>query len=260
MASKDLKAELKALREEIERHNRLYYLEAAPEISDREFDRLMERLEQIEADHPELITPDSPSQRVGGAPLDAFATVTHSVPMLSIENTYSFDEVREWDARIRRALNPGETVRFAVELKVDGVAVSLRYEHGALVLGATRGDGERGDDVTANLKTVREIPLVLDGVPPPLLEVRGEVYMTNSELVRLNELRRAREELPFANPRNATAGSLKLLDPRLCGLRRLQFISHGLGAFEGIEVASYLELLKRMRSWGIPISAFNAVY
>src|SRR5215211_754486 len=165
MASKDVEREAARLREEIDKHNRLYYLEAAPVISDREFDRLMERLEQIEAEHPELVTPDSPTQRVGGAPLDAFVTVTHSVPMLSIENTYNFDEVREWDARVRKALNPGESVRYAVELKVDGVAVSIRLEGGQLVLGATRGDGERGDDVTANLRTVREVSLVLADTP-----------------------------------------------------------------------------------------------
>ena len=191
MARKDVEAEIAALRAEINRHNRLYYVEAAPEISDREYDRLMERLEALEAEHPELVTPDSPTQRVGGEPLAAFTTVTHAVPMLSIDNTYNYDEVREWDARVRKGLNPGEPVRYVVELKVDGVAVSLRYEEGRFVLGATRGDGERGDDITANLRTVRGIPLVLGDGPPPLLEVRGEVYMTNSELVRLNELRRA---------------------------------------------------------------------
>src|SRR5262249_39355428 len=149
----------------IERHNRLYYVEAAPEISDREFDRLMKRLEALEAEHPELLAPDSPSQRVGGEPLTGFRTVNHAVPMLSIDNTYSYDEIREWDARIKRALSPGDSIRYAVELKVDGVAVSLRYEDGLFVLGATRGDGERGDDITANLRTVREIPLRLVHAP-----------------------------------------------------------------------------------------------
>src|SRR5262249_23675988 len=155
---------------EIDRHNRLYYVDAAPVISDREFDRLMDRLEALEAEHPDLVTPDSPTQRVGGEPLDEFVTVKHAVPMLSIENTYSFDEMREWDARVRKGLTAGESVQYAVELKVDGVAVTLRYEHGKLVLGATRGDGERGDDVTANLRTVRGIPLALAGRPPKVLE------------------------------------------------------------------------------------------
>ena len=260
MASKSVEHEIAALRAEIERHNRLYYVEAAPEISDREYDRLMEHLEALEAKHPELITPDSPTQRVGGEPLAAFKTVTHAVPMLSIDNTYKYDEVREWDKRVRKGLNPGEPVRYAVELKVDGVAVSLRYEQGRFVLGATRGDGERGDEITENLRTVRGIPLVLGDGHPPLLEVRGEVYMTNAELVRLNELRRAHEETPFANPRNATAGSLKLLDPKLCGQRRLRFVSHGLGEFQEIDVRSYNEILRLLKTWGIPVSPDNATY
>ena len=239
MASKEIEREAAQLRGELNRHNYLYYVEAKPEISDREYDRMMERLTELEAQHPELVTPDSPTQRVGGQPLEGFATVRHVVPMLSIDNTYSYDEVREWDARVRRGLNRDEPLRYVVELKVDGVAVSLRYEHGRFVLGATRGDGERGDDITANLKTVREVPLVLQNCPASLLEVRGEVYMTNSELVRLNELRRAAEELPFANPRNSTAGSLKLLDSKLCGQRRLRFVSHGLGEYQGIDERSY---------------------
>ena len=260
MPRKDVESEIAALRAEIHRHNRLYYVDAAPEISDREYDRLMERLEALEAEHPELIAPDSPTQRVGGEPLAAFKPVTHAVPMLSIDNTYKYDEVREWDKRVRKGLNPGEPVRYAVELKVDGVAVSLRYEEGRFVLGATRGDGERGDDITENLRTVRVIPRVLGDGSPPLLEVRGEVYMTNSELVRLNELRRAHEEAPFANPRNATAGSLKLLDPKLCGQRRLRFVSHGLGEFQGIDVGSYSEILRLLKELGIPVSPYNATY
>lgn len=260
MAHTDVEREIAALRSEINRHNRLYYVDAAPAISDREYDRLIERLQAIEAEHPDLITDDSPTRRVGGEPLTEFKTVRHAVPMLSIENTYNHDDIREWDERVRRGLTPGEAIRYVVELKVDGVAVSLRYEKGGFVLGATRGDGERGDDITPNLRTVRGIPLVLDGDPPALLEVRGEVYMTNAELARLNELRLARDETPFANPRNSTAGSLKLLDPRLCGRRRLRFISHGLGAFEGIEVASYSELLRRMKTWGIPVSPYNAAF
>ena len=260
MAHKDVEREIRSLRDDLHRHNRLYYNDAAPEISDREYDRLMDRLEALEAEHPGLVTPDSPTQRVGGEPLTGFATVTHSVPMLSIDNTYEYGEVREWDARVRKGLNPGEPVRYVVELKVDGVAVSLRYKHGKLAQGATRGDGERGDDVTANLRTVRGIPLVLGDHPPAVLEVRGEVYMTNSELVRLNEVRRAAEETPFANPRNATAGSLKLLDPKLCGQRRLKFVSHGLGRSEGLASKSYHETVGALKSWGIPVSPFNAIF
>jgi DNA ligase (NAD+) len=260
MAHNDVRQEIEKLRDEINRHNYHYYVEAAPAISDKEFDRLLKRLEALEAEHPDLVTPDSPTQRVGGQPLAAFRTVTHAVPMLSIDNTYSFDEVREWDARVRRGLTPGETVRYVVELKVDGVAVGLRYEQGKFRLGATRGDGERGDDITENLKTVRGIPLALAGSPPPLLEVRGEVYMTNTELVRLNDVRRAAEEPPFANPRNATAGSLKLLDPRLCAQRRLRFVSHGLGACQGITTDSYFELVQLLKDWGVPASPQTVRY
>ena len=253
---KDVQAEVRRLRAEIERHSRLYYVDAAPEITDRAFDLLLKKLEAIEAEHPELASPDSPTRRVGGEPLAGFVTVKHAVPMLSIDNTYNFDEVREWDARVRKALAADEPLRYVVEPKVDGVAVSLRYEAGRLVLGATRGDGEHGDDITANLRTVRGIPLTLAGdAPPKLLEVRGEVYMTNAELARLNDLRRAEGETPFANPRNSTAGSLKLLDPKLCGLRRLRFLAHGLGAVEGLAVGTYSETLKALRGWGLPIGA-----
>jgi DNA ligase (NAD+) len=260
MASKEIEREIAELRTELNRHNFLYHVEAKPEISDREYDRMMMHLAELEAKHPDLMTPESPTQRVGGQPLGSFATVRHAVPMLSIDNTYSFQELREWDVRVRKGLNRGEPVKYVVELKVDGVAVSLRYEHGKLVRGSTRGDGERGDDITANLKTVREVPLVLQGRPAPLLEVRGEVYMPNSELVRLNELRRAEGELPFANTRNSTAGSLKLLDSKLCAQRQLRFVSHGLGEYEGILESSYFALTQFMKRWGIPVSPYTNCY
>ena len=260
MAIKDIADEVARLRSELNRHNYLYYVEAKPEVSDREYDRMMSRLTELEAAHPELVTSESPTQRVGGQPLEGFATVRHAVPMLSIDNTYSHDELREWDVRVRKGLNPNETVRYIVELKVDGVAVSLRYEHGKLVQGSTRGDGERGDDITTNLKTVREIPLVLHDNPPDLLEVRGEVYMPNSELVRLNELRQAAGDPPFANPRNSTAGSLKMLDSRIVAQRRLRFISHGLGESKGIHESSYLAITQLMKGWGIPVSSHMSSY
>jgi DNA ligase (NAD+) len=260
MATKDIEKEVILLREELSRHNYLYFVEANPEISDREFDRIMNRLIEIEAEHPDLVTSDSPTQRVGGQPLEGFATVRHTIPMLSIDNTYSYDELREWDVRVRKGLKPNEPVRYVVELKVDGVAVSLRYEHGKIVQGSTRGDGERGDDITANLKTVREIPLVLHGGTPDLLEVRGEVYMTNSELLRLNELRAAAGDPPFANPRNSTAGSLKMLDSRIVAQRRLRFISHGLGESKGIRETSYLAITRLMKKWGIPVSSHTTSY
>ena len=189
-----------------------------------------------------------------------FETVRHAVPMLSIENTYTLDEIREWDRRVRRSLVEGEAVRYAVELKVDGVAVSLRYEQGTLSLGATRGDGDRGDDITANLRTVRGIPLRLGDDPPPLLEIRGEVYMTDGELGRLNQGRRAEGLNAFANPRNATAGSLKLLDPKLCAHRRLMFVAHGLGAVEGLVETSFLKILDQLNAWGVPVSPHTAAF
>jgi DNA ligase (NAD+) len=260
VAQPDVEREAARLQSEINRHNRLYYVDAAPEISDKQYDHLIQQLTALEAEHPELITPDSPTQRVGGEPLTGFQTVEHVVPMLSIDNTESEAELREWDARVRKGLNPGEPVRYVVELKVDGVAVSLRYEKGVFTLGATRGDGARGDDITNNLRTVHEVPLALAEDPPALLEVRGEVYMTNKELIRLNELRRAREETPFANPRNSTAGSLKLLDPKLCAQRRLRFVSHGLGVSSGIKESSYFGITQLMQSWGVPISPHTRTY
>ena len=260
MAKTQIEQEINQLREALNRHNYLYYVEAAPEISDREFDRMMSRLQELEAEHPDLVTDDSPTQRVGGQPLGSFATVTHAVPMLSIDNTYSYDGLREWDVRVRKGLNAGEPVKYVVELKVDGVAVSLRYEKGKLVQGSTRGDGERGDDITANLKTVREIPLALQKGALPLLEVRGEVYMPNSELVRLNELRKAAGEPPFANPRNSTAGSLKMLDSKICAQRQLRFVSHGLGESSDIGETSYFALAQLLKRWGIPISPNTCRY
>src|SRR5262245_15887578 len=170
------------LRRLIEHHNYLYYVEAKPEISDRDFDFLLKDLEQIEKEHPELITPDSPTQRVGGQPIEGFATVRHRLPMLSIDNTYNENELHEFDRRVRKVLGK-EPVTYVVELKIDGVAISLTYENALFAVGATRGDGERGDDVTHNLRTIRELPLRLHVArSPPLLEARGEVYMTTEEL------------------------------------------------------------------------------
>ncbi len=260
MAATPIAQEIAELRAEIEKHNRLYFVDAAPIISDRQFDALMKRLEALEAAHPEFSDPDSPTQRVGGAALSSFEAVHHTVPMLSINNTYTVDEIREWDQRIRKSLTENEALRYVVELKVDGVAVTLRYEHGKLTLGATRGDGEKGDDITSNVRTIRGIPLQLASDPPELLEVRGEVYMTNSELIRLNEIRMETNLPPFANPRNATAGSLKLLDPRLCAKRRLFFVAHGLGALEGIDATSYVDLMQQIKLQGIPVSPETSVF
>jgi DNA ligase (NAD+) len=242
------------LRKLLHHHNYLYYVEARPEISDREFDRLMKELEEIEAAHPELVTPDSPTQRVGGAPVSGFATVTHRVPMLSIDNTYNAGDLREFDARVRKILG-NEPVRYVVELKFDGVAISLTYENGLFTVGATRGNGEQGDDVTHNLKTVGGLPLRLrTDSPPPLLEARGEVYISRADFAKLNAARVAAGERPFENPRNLTAGSLKMLDPKVAAKRRMRLFAYDLGLVEGVTVKSHHATLKLLRDYGFPVN------
>lgn len=245
---------LDELRRLIDHHNRLYYVEASPEISDRDFDKLLDELKKLEEAHPDLITPDSPTQRVGGQPIEGFATVRHRQPMLSIDNTYNADELREFDRRVKKLLG-GVGVVYVVELKIDGVAISLTYEKGLFTVGATRGDGEQGDDVTHNLKTVGGLPLRLHAdKPPPLFEARGEVYMNRADLARTNRGRAAEGLEPFANPRNSTAGSLKLLDPKLCAKRRLRLFTYSLGACEGIAVKTHLEGLELLRKLGFPVN------
>lgn len=244
-------AEAARLRDQIRRHDWKYYVEAAPEISDLEYDRLLQRLKQIEAAHPELITPDSPTQRVGDQPVGGLRPIAHRVPMLSIENTYSLEELKSWGRRAEKTL--GGPVEWVVELKVDGVAVSLLYENGALVYGATRGNGQTGDDITHNIRTIRDVPLRLQGkTVPPVLEVRGEIYMTNADLVALNEARQARGEAAFANTRNVTAGTIKSLDPRVAAERRLRFFCHGVGSVEGLRAKTHFDFLAEMRSYGVP--------
>lgn len=244
------------LRAEIARHNRLYYVEAAPEISDQDFDFLLKELEAIEAAYPELITPDSPTQRVGGEPLQGFETVEHEAPMLSIDNTYSAEELRAFDERVRRGLG-GEAPEYVAELKIDGVAISVRYERGRYVRAATRGDGVRGDNVTANVRTIRAVPLELDGNPPDTLEVRGEVYMRRAELERLNQLREEEGEPPLANPRNATAGTLKQLDPRAVAARRLDIVFYDIVPGDRVIYETHWETLQALRSFGLPTNKYS---
>jgi len=214
------------LRREIDHHNRLYYLDATPEITDQEFDALLRELQGLEAAYPELITPDSPTQKVGGAPIEGFTQVQHAVPMMSLDNTYSEEELRGFYQRLQKGLGRDE-VACMVEPKVDGVAVTVRYENGHLKLGATRGDGRTGDDITANLKTIKRLPLTLPKDGPQTFEVRGEVFMTKAGFARLNEERDEAGEQRFANPRNATAGTLKQLDPRIAAKRPLDIIFYG---------------------------------
>ena len=248
------KSRASELRTEIERHNALYYDHAAPEISDREFDALLRELQDLEAAHPELAEAASPTSRVGGRPLEEFAPAAHIVPMQSLDNTYSPDELREFVARIRKLAEDRPT-HFTIEPKVDGVAISLLYENGRLTRAATRGDGTIGDDVTQNIRTIHGIPHTLRGPHPTRVEIRGEIYLPKSVFAELNA-RRDEEGLPaFANPRNAAAGSLKQLDPAITASRKLAGIFYGTGAWEGAEPPptgrSSFEALK---NWGLPVS------
>ena len=255
--SQTVQQRMEKLREEIRRHDTLYYVENRPEISDREYDELFAELKRLEEKHPELITSDSPTQRVSGSPLEGFETVEHSRPMLSIDNTYSAEELRQFDQRVHKALGD-QQYRYVVETKIDGVAVSLRYDKGLLALAATRGDGVRGDDITANARTIVSVPLRLTAssgtVVPEVLEVRGEVFIPNSEFIRINRRREEAGEALFANPRNATAGSLKLLDSRLVAQRGLRFLGYSLGLVEPGWDVGHAESLKRLKALSIPVS------
>jgi DNA ligase (NAD+) len=241
------KSEIDKLRAELERHNRLYYLET-PEISDYDFDQLMRRLQDLEAKHPEFADPNSPSQRVGGAPIEEFKTVIHDPPMLSIDNAYSLDELREWDARVKKGLGI-EEFEYEVELKIDGVSIDLLYEKGELTRGATRGDGVRGDDVTPNVRTVRSLPLKID---PRFkrLEVRGEIYISKTDFAHHNEQLEQEGHEPLANPRNAAAGALRQKDPKLAAHRHLSAFVYHLVASDEIRVESQwaaYSLLEKLR-------------
>ena len=244
--------EIERLRDEIRHHDRKYYVEAQPEISDLEYDRLLQRLQQLEAAHPELITPDSPTQRIGDQPVAELTQVRHRVPMLSIENTYNTDELREFGRRTNRLLE-GEPIEWVVELKVDGAAVAIVYEDGVLARALTRGNGVLGDDITHNVRTIGDVPLRLSGADvPPVLEVRGEVYMTNSDLVALNEQQRAAGLPPYANTRNLAAGAMRMLDPRICAERRLRVFCHGVGYCEGLRSTKHMDFLHEIGEYGLP--------
>lgn len=238
---------------EIERHNRLYYVDATPEITDFEFDALLKELEALENQFPSLRTPDSPTQRVGGEPIEGFQTVEHLVPMLSIDNTYNDEELRAFDERVRRGLE-ADSVDYVVEPKLDGVAISLRYEDGVLTRAATRGDGYRGDDVTGNVRTIRSLPLRIEGEAPGTLEVRGEVMMRYPELARINRVRAEHGEAPLANPRNSTAGTLKLLDPKQVAQRRLEIYLYDIAPTADVQLTSHWDTLKRLERYGLPVN------
>jgi len=257
--------ELQRLHRKIRRHNHLYYVKDAPEVTDAEYDRLFRELLSIEEEYPDLVKPDSPSQRVGAPPAEEFRQIRHRVPMLSLQNAMDADEVRDFEARIKRFLGREDDLDFVCEPKFDGLSAALVYENGVLVSGATRGDGTLGEDVTANLRTVPSIPLRLQDPPshdtplfggsmPPVLEVRGEVYMRVDRFEDLNRRREAAGEPPFANPRNAAAGSIRLLDSQVTAGRPLAFFAYGTGYAEGFQPVSQWDLLQDLRGFGCPVS------
>ena len=261
-----ISAEAEKLRAELRRHAHLYYVLDAPELPDAEYDRMFQRLQAIEAEHPALRTPDSPTLRVGGAVLPYLTPVRHVVPMLSIhtETDTTAAGAEAFDARVRRELGlaaDDPPVEYSTELKFDGLAISLRYEDGVLVLGATRGDGEKGEDVTQNLRTIGQIPLRLTGEAPPVLEVRGEVYMRRDAFERLNERQREKGEKTFINPRNTAAGAIRQLDPALVAQRSLSFYAYGLGDVQGwtAQPATHSGTLDALAAFGLPVANIRAV-
>ena len=259
--AKDIQKQIERLREEIRGHDYLYYVLNQPKISDQQYDKLFAELKVLEEANPQFITGDSPTQRVSERPLEGFTNVRHAVPMLSMDNTYNADELRAFDERVTKQLAPagdkqGKDYDYVVELKIDGVAISLRYEDGILVTAATRGDGEVGDDVTANVRTIKAVPLTLLGrdTIPAVLEVRGEVYMPTSAFVELNKLRAEAGEPAFANPRNAAAGSLKLLDAKITAARNLSFFAYATGEISEPLADNHYQTLQRFKKLGLPVN------
>lgn len=249
-----VRKEIESLREQLERHNRLYYVEARPVIDDREYDQLMQRLQQLESENPEYDSPSSPSKKVGGEPLDRFEQFSHRVPMLSIDNAFTEQELIDWDAGLQKTFET-DKLEYSIEYKIDGVALALIYENGQLVRGVTRGNGAVGDDITSNAKVVGGVPLRLETRKPPAsLEVRGEVVILNEDFAAFQAAQLAKGDEPFKNPRNAAAGALKLLDSREACQRGLRFLAHGVGYVDGIEWKDYLKFLKSIRSFGLPVT------
>lgn len=255
-ASKKKVAELERLRSEINHHNTLYHSQDDPVISDAEFDRLFRDLKTIEADYPDLVTEDSPTQRVGGAPLSSFSQVEHELPMLSLDNAFGDEDVFDFDQRVKSRLESSDDIEYVCEPKIDGVAVSLLYENGKFIRGATRGDGTTGEDITHNVRTIESVPLRLAGEGfPSRLEVRGEVYIAKSVFKKMNQVAEEKGDKVFANPRNATAGSLRQLDSRLTAQRRLTMFCYSVGLVEGGEVPGYhKDILSRLGDWGLRIN------
>ncbi|GAB4509789.1 MAG: NAD-dependent DNA ligase LigA [Sulfuricaulis sp.] len=245
------------LRQEINHHNYRYYVLDSPVISDAQYDKLLRELQELEAKHPELTTPDSPTQRVGAAPSQEFGEVRHSIPMTSMDNAFSGEEVADWDRRVRKSLEVAGEVAYTAEPKFDGTSISLRYENGLLVQAGTRGDGETGEDVTTNVRTIRTVPLCLEGKDwPDVLEVRGEVVIPKKDFERLNAEQLKQGGKIFANPRNAAAGSLRQLDPRITAARPLSFFPWGLGQASKPVAQRYSEAVKLLKDWGFRTTEF----
>jgi DNA ligase (NAD+) len=257
MVDAKIKKKIEKLRREIRHHDYKYYVEDQPEISDTEYDRLYRELVKLEKQYPSLIIPDSPTRRVAGEPLKEFKQVRHRLPMLSLENAYSPEELLEFEKRIHRNLPAGGIVEYVIELKIDGVAINLEYEKGVFIRGSTRGDGMRGDDITVNLKTIKSIPLRLEKRKNiSSLEIRGEVYMDRKGFEKLNKEKSRKGEPLMANPRNAAAGSLKLLDPREVAKRPLNLFVYGIGHRKGIGWSAHFEALKALKNMGFRVSPF----
>lgn len=252
MASEEIIKKVQELRKEIRHHSYLYYVKDAPEITDYEFDHLYRQLVDLEKEYPELVTPDSPTQRVGGKASDDFGKVRFHKPMLSLANAFSADELRDFDRRVKEGLGV-TSVEYITELKIDGLSMNLIYENGSLVQGLTRGDGRVGEDVTANVKTIHTIPLYIENAPP-YMEVRGEVYMPRKSFIALNEERDEAGLMPFANCRNAAAGSLRQLDPHVTASRNLAFFAYALGDIQGLEIHSQEELLKQLEAFHFQVN------
>jgi len=249
-----IKKEIEELRKEINRHDYNYYVLNQPQISDKQYDELISRLKKLEENNPEFVTKDSPTQRVGSDITNKFGIVNHKEKMYSLDNTYSIDELKQWDERVRKNLGR-DKVEYVCELKIDGLSANLTYEEGLLVLGATRGDGERGEDITNNIRTIRAIPLRLNTQQPPrFIEIRGEIYMDKKEFERLNLIRQKNNLPLFANPRNAASGSVKLLESREVAKRKLNFFAHSLGAQDKENFSSQSDFLLTIKKWSMPVN------
>ncbi|MBU1906358.1 MAG: NAD-dependent DNA ligase LigA [Candidatus Omnitrophica bacterium] len=258
---KDIEKKIDRLRDEIRHHDYLYYVLSQPKISDKEYDLLLRELVSLEDKHPEFKSDDSPSVRVSGGILEGFKTARHKQSMLSLDNTYSFEEIKDWENRITKGLKPQEKIEYVAELKMDGVSANLTYKNGKLSIGATRGDGQSGENVTVNIKTIRAIPLILLGKDiPDFIEIRGEVYMDKNEFSSLNKEREKAGVALFANPRNAASGTLKLLDSSIVSKRKLKFFAHSLGECKGIEFSNHGEFLKRLKVWGVPVNTNTRIF